>query len=168
MHAKKYTLMFSYSTFRAMLDVCCGAIDQSHRLQAHCVYSVHVVICVITVDHYGSTLHDPQIIIRLQRFYTYLSHLQLLLPPSDKGWPAAGPRPRYETPCPGCLDSPGLRAWSVCTNQPTTINDFVLKPRGNQRPVMIYCHGGFWSTPVILQNLDSAWTNFFVPKCIII
>lgn len=133
-----------------MLDVCCGAIHQSHSLQTHCVHSLHVVICVVTVGHYESTLHYAQYIILLHRLYTHPSHLQLLLPLSGKGWPAAGPHPHFETPCPGCPDSPGLRAWSACTNQPTTIKDLLLKPRANQRPWFI--GGVFFVLFIILQK----------------
>ncbi len=114
-----------------MLYVCSGAIRQSHGLQAHCFHTLHVVICVVTVDHYESALHYAQNTILLQILY-HSSHLQLLLPLLGKGWPAAGPHPQFETPCPGCPGSPGLRAWSACTNQPATIKYLMLKPRSNQ------------------------------------
>lgn len=134
--------MCSYSTFRAMLDVCCRSIHQSHCLQAHGVHSINIVICMVTVAGYGSVLHFAWSTILLQIFYAYLSHLQLLLPLSGKGWPAAGPHPHSETPCPGCPDSPGLTAWSACTNQPTAIIDLVLNYRNN-RPEQLYCYGLF-------------------------
>lgn len=140
-----------------MLYVCCGAIHQSHGLQAHRVYTLHVIICVITVGHYESTLHYAQNIILLQRYYTHPSHLQLLLPLLGKGWPVAGPHPQFETPCPGFPDSPGLRAWSACTNQPTTIKYLMLKPRGNQGPWFFgVCSVLFI---VILQKSDSPLTT---------
>lgn len=43
----------------------------------------------------------------------------------------------------------------ICLYKPTTINDF----DENSKAVMVYCHGGFWSTLIaILQYLD--WTTF--------